>query len=73
MGRSPFERLHVPSAPADDGNALGAAWLAYAEDHPGLAAGARLHVALSRLHVSTEPLERMAAWEPRLSRLGDRA
>lgn len=29
-----FERLHVYSAPADDGNALGAAWLAYQEDHP---------------------------------------
>ena len=34
LGRSGFTRLHVPSAPADDGNAVGAAWLAYAEDHP---------------------------------------
>lgn len=30
-----FDRLHVYSAPADDGNALGAAWLAYQEDNPG--------------------------------------
>jgi carbamoyltransferase len=30
---TPFSRVHVPSAPADDGNALGAAWLACAQDH----------------------------------------
>ncbi len=32
---TPFDALHVPSAPADDGTALGAAWLAWQEDHPG--------------------------------------
>jgi carbamoyltransferase len=32
---TPFAALHVPCAPADDGNALGAALLAWAEDHPG--------------------------------------
>ena len=31
-----FAALHVPSAPADDGTALGAALLAWQEDHPGL-------------------------------------
>jgi len=31
--RTGFERLHVPSAPADDGNALGAAYLAWADEH----------------------------------------
>lgn len=30
-----FGSLHVYSAPGDDGNALGAALLAYREDHPG--------------------------------------
>jgi carbamoyltransferase len=35
VGRTPFGALHVPSAPADDGCALGAALLAFAEDHPG--------------------------------------
>ena len=30
-----FAALHVPSAPADDGTALGAALLAWHEDHPG--------------------------------------
>jgi carbamoyltransferase len=32
--RTKFKRLHVPSAPADDGNALGVALLAYYQDHP---------------------------------------
>lgn len=32
--RTPFARVHVPAAPADDGNALGAAFLAYQEDRP---------------------------------------
>ena len=35
VGRTGFERLHVPSAPADDGTALGAALLAWQRDHPG--------------------------------------
>ncbi len=29
-----FKQLHIFSAPGDDGNALGAAWLAFHEDHP---------------------------------------
>jgi carbamoyltransferase len=32
--KTPFKRLHVPSAPADDGNAIGAAFLAYGQEHP---------------------------------------
>lgn len=32
---TPFARLHVPYAPADDGTALGAALLAWCQDHPG--------------------------------------
>ncbi len=34
LANTPFSRLHVPSAPADDGTALGAAWLAWRQDHP---------------------------------------
>ena len=34
QGRFGFERVHVPSAPADDGNALGAALLSWMQDHP---------------------------------------
>ena len=33
-GRFGFEAVHVPSAPADDGNALGAALLSWMQDHP---------------------------------------
>ena len=32
--RTPFQQVHIPSAPGDDGCALGAAWLACREDHP---------------------------------------
>lgn len=32
--RFPGTRVHVPAAPADDGNALGAALLAWRQDHP---------------------------------------
>jgi carbamoyltransferase len=34
LDRTPFKNLHVFSAPADDGNAIGAALLAYQQDHP---------------------------------------
>lgn len=34
LERTPFKALHVFSAPADDGNAIGAAMLAYRRDHP---------------------------------------
>lgn len=34
LDETPFRRLFIPSAPADDGNAIGAALLAYQEDHP---------------------------------------
>lgn len=32
LERTPFDRLHVPPAPGDDGNAVGAALLAFQED-----------------------------------------
>ncbi|MGH8643542.1 MAG: carbamoyltransferase family protein [Gammaproteobacteria bacterium] len=35
LGRLPFQRLYIPSAPADDGNALGAALLAHRRENPG--------------------------------------
>lgn len=33
--RTPFREVYVPPAPADDGTALGAAWLAFRADNPG--------------------------------------
>ena len=35
LENTPFHSIHIPSAPADDGTALGAALLAWQEDHPG--------------------------------------
>lgn len=34
LDQTGFSQLHVPSAPGDDGNALGCALLAYYQDHP---------------------------------------
>ena len=34
LAETGFTALHVPSAPADDGNSVGAALLAYYQDHP---------------------------------------
>ena len=38
-----FSSLFVPSAPADDGNAMGAAWLALREDQPDFRPAASVH------------------------------
>lgn len=54
-----FKQLHVPSAPADDGNAVGAAFLAYSDDHPGVA---REPIGLTPFlgtSISSDALERM--------------
>lgn len=68
-GRHGFERIHVPSAPADDGNAIGAAWLAHGEANHGWRAPMGPLTPYLGSSVSTEPLERMTAWEPRLQKL----
>ncbi|SFL38275.1 carbamoyltransferase family protein [Methylobacterium pseudosasicola] len=73
LGRSGFIRLHVPSAPADDGNAVGAAWLAYAEDNPGWSgppAEQRPLTPYLGSRVSTAAMERLAEQEPRARRVG---
>lgn len=68
-GRHGFRHVFVPSAPADDGNAIGAAWLAHAEADHGWRAPKGPMTPYLGSSVSTEPLERMTAWEPRLQRL----
>jgi len=73
LGRSGFTRLHVPSAPADDGNAVGAAWLAFAEDHPDWAGPPAAQRPLSPYlgsRVSTSAMERLAEQEPRARCVG---
>jgi carbamoyltransferase len=41
---TPFTNLHVPMAPGDDGNALGAAWLAFYEDHAHARPAPEIHM-----------------------------
>lgn len=69
VGRHGFSEVFVPSAPADDGNAIGAAWLSHAEAHPDWRAPKGPLSPYLGSRVSTEPFERMQAWEPRLRRL----
>ncbi|AMJ63737.1 carbamoyltransferase family protein [Bosea sp. PAMC 26642] len=68
-GRHGFREVFVPSAPADDGNAIGAAWLAHFEANPDWRAPKGPLSPYLGSTVSTEPLERMQAWEPRLRKL----
>jgi carbamoyltransferase len=69
VGRHGFSQVFVPSAPADDGNAIGAAWLAHAEANPDWRAPSSPLSPYLGSTVSTEPFERMQAWEPRLKKL----
>ncbi|CAM2067516.1 Carbamoyltransferase [Sulfidibacter corallicola] len=41
--QTPFKQVYVPCAPGDDGNAVGAALLAYREDHPDAAPRTQVH------------------------------
>lgn len=68
-GRHGFKNVFVPSAPADDGNAIGAAWLSHAAINPGWRPSRGPLTPYLGSSVSTEPLERMQAWEPRLQKL----
>ncbi len=68
-GRHGFAEVFVPSAPADDGNAIGAAWLSHAQRNPDWRALRGPASPYLGSTVSTEPFERMQAWEPRLRKL----
>ncbi|WP_066709482.1 carbamoyltransferase family protein [Curvibacter delicatus] len=52
-----FRQLHVFSAPADDGNAIGAALLAFREDHPDHRFGAHAHTPYLGSCLSTQTLQ----------------
>ncbi|WP_394830613.1 hypothetical protein LVJ94_29310 [Pendulispora rubella] len=54
-----FERLHVPSAPGDDGNSVGAALLAYYEDHPPQKAPKKVLSPYLGTDISTETREHL--------------
>lgn len=69
VGRHGFSEVFVPSAPADDGNAIGAAWLSHAEANPDWRAPKGPLSPYLGSTVSTDAFERMQAWEPRLRKL----
>ncbi len=60
LAGSPFSRLHVFSAPADDGNAVGAALLAWREDHPDAGWAPRSQRADLGSNLSTDSLRALA-------------
>jgi carbamoyltransferase len=71
VGQHGFAKLHVPSAPADDGNAVGAAWLSYAEAHPDWRPKPSIATPYLGSTVSKEPMERLGIWEKKAQNLGD--
>jgi carbamoyltransferase len=70
--QGPFRRLYVPSAPADDGNALGAALLAYYEDNPNARPKPGFLSPYLGTPIGTKPVERMARHGGRVSHLPGR-
>jgi carbamoyltransferase len=69
LGQTGFRALHVHSAPADDGAALGAALLAVFADHPDAAPGAGLATPYLGSTIDPRAVERMASMGG-LERLG---
>ena len=59
LDRTGFTQLHIPSAPADDGNALGAAFLAYYDDNPEATSIPRIQSPYLGSPIPSETLERM--------------
>ncbi len=62
LSATPFESLHVPSAPADDGTALGAALLAYREDHQDHPPRKSALTPFLGSHIDQDALERFKAF-----------
>jgi carbamoyltransferase len=60
--RTKFKNLHVPSAPSDDGNALGAALLAYYQGHPDAKPNAEIHTPYLGSKMSKQALDNLIAF-----------
>jgi carbamoyltransferase len=56
--RTAFKQVHISSAPADDGCALGAAWLAFHADHPQPSAPVKLQSPYTGSVIDTAAIER---------------
>jgi len=59
LSQTGFENLYVPSAPADDGAAIGAALLAFCEDNPGYRPEGKFLTPYLGTPMSTDPILRM--------------
>jgi carbamoyltransferase len=70
-GKYSFAQVHVPSAPADDGNAIGAAWLAHKEHAPHWPSQPVVTSAYLGSRVDPEPMERLAQWDKRAQFRGE--
>jgi carbamoyltransferase len=57
--RTPFKQVHIPSAPADDGCALGAAWLAFHAEHPHYSAPLTLQTPYTGSVIHQDALKRL--------------
>jgi carbamoyltransferase len=69
--RTPFSRVFVPPAPADDGNAIGAALLAWRADHPTRRRPTRFFSPYQGSGISPAALSRLEAFHPNLRHLPD--
>lgn len=73
LDQTGFDSLHLFSAPADDGNAVGAALLAYYKDHPDAKPRRAIHSPYLGSAMSKEALENLKRFSriPRLEVVGD--
>lgn len=73
VSKTGFKHLFVPSAPADDGNAVGAAWLAFQQDHPDWRPTPGVLLPYLGSSMSKETIDRMLKLGrvANLSRMGD--
>ena len=65
--RTAFKQVHVPSAPADDGCALGAAWLAFHNNNPGWTEQAAWFSPYSGSAISNESIEQLVRFNKTLA------
>jgi carbamoyltransferase len=63
LERTPFKALHVFAAPADDGNAIGAALLAYRRDHPEWVPSVGSHTPYLGSSLSREVLKNLVQFD----------
>ncbi len=71
--RTGFKQVYIPSAPADDGNAIGAALLAYYKDHPRQKPTPKITPAYLGTGISTERFDNLKRFSqiPNARCLGD--